>query len=118
MFVAFFIVSLYLETIRSFTQKQLLEAQKKYEYLYLHDALTGIRNRYGFNKVIDESVNNIGANGMALMILDLDHFKNINDKYGHPNGDLVLKQTADILSKLIREQGSFVDGVARNSQSF
>lgn len=105
MFVAFFIVSLYLETIRSFTQKQLLEAQKKYEYLYLHDALTGIRNRYGFNKVIDESVNNIGANGMALMILDLDHFKNINDKYGHPNGDLVLKQTADILSKLIREQG-------------
>ena len=105
LFVAFFIVSLYLETIRSFTQKQLLEAQKKYEYLYLHDALTGIRNRYGFNKVIDESVNNIGANGMALMILDLDHFKNINDKYGHPNGDLVLKQTADILSKLIREQG-------------
>ncbi len=62
------------------------------------DYLTGIPNRrHFFNKVSEAMRRN--ANAMSLAIMDLDHFKDINDTYGHDYGDLVLKETAKLMKK-------------------
>ena len=60
------------------------------------DALTGLLNRRGMKKLI----NNLQFNGRHILILsDIDDFKLINDQYGHPCGDEILKQLANILKK-------------------
>jgi diguanylate cyclase (GGDEF)-like protein len=61
------------------------------------DTLTGLRNRRGLHKLIDEN------RDCALMVCDLDDFKQINDRYGHETGDLVLARFAKILREHIRE---------------
>lgn len=69
------------------------------------DQLTGLYNR----RFLEESSNNIMAGikrrgtSMGLLMLDLDHFKEVNDKYGHDNGDLVLRSVARQIKKNIRE---------------
>lgn len=63
------------------------------------DSLTGILNKEALEKRIDEMVTNTNAptsKGTFLM-LDIDYFKNVNDTYGHPAGDQILEQVADIL---------------------
>jgi len=66
------------------------------------DPLTGLFNRRVYEdnigKIIDEYEN------ISLMVVDIDHFKNINDSYGHSFGDLVLKEFAKILTSKIREK--------------
>lgn len=59
-----------------------------------HDALTGLLNRRSF----EAALSNLGGKQFCLAIVDLDHFKSINDQHSHVVGDRVLKQTADILS--------------------
>lgn len=54
-YVAFYIITLFIETSRSETRKQLASLEKKYEYLYRHDELTGILNRYGFYEALNAS---------------------------------------------------------------
>jgi len=61
------------------------------------DTLTGLRNRRGLHELIDEN------RDCALMVCDLDDFKQINDRYGHETGDLVLARFAKILREHIRE---------------
>ena len=67
----------------------------------LTDALTGINNRRGF----DKELNRLVASGQhfCMIIADLDHFKKINDKYGHIIGDRVLIAFASVLSQKTRE---------------
>lgn len=60
------------------------------------DVLTGLYNRGHFKELVDEDVN-AGRMGCFLM-MDMDNFKQINDRYGHQRGDTVLKSLADILS--------------------
>lgn len=93
LYVAFYFASLLLETLRELTQKKLLEAQALYRSLYSHDALTGVFNRYGFNELMDRYFREERAN-LALIILDIDYFKRINDEYGHLQGDFVLQNVA------------------------
>jgi diguanylate cyclase len=68
------------------------------------DHLTGIGNRAHFDESLQLSIeqNNRQPNGLTLMLVDLDHFKQINDTYGHPVGDSVLKLFAEVLSKVVR----------------
>jgi diguanylate cyclase (GGDEF)-like protein/hemerythrin-like metal-binding protein len=75
------------------------------------DALTGIANRQGFNEVMAREFARARRfhQPLAMVILDLDHFKRVNDRYGHPVGDQVLAGTARMLSTRIRES----DFVAR-----
>ncbi len=64
------------------------------------DPLTGINNRYKFDSYLEKQVlYSYREEEFFLILLDLDKFKEINDKYGHLEGDLVLKETAKILKK-------------------
>jgi diguanylate cyclase (GGDEF)-like protein len=58
-----------------------------------HDDLTGLPNRGFVRRMIETSINS-GSSDFALLFLDLDHFKGINDKHGHVAGDHVLRQAA------------------------
>ncbi len=87
-------------------KRQLTEAQHKAEV----DGLTGLMNRAAFNQYI-EHLANLGmllGEPPWLMLLDLDHFKSINDGYGHPMGDEVLRQVSHCLSRtFLRKQDFF-----------
>jgi diguanylate cyclase (GGDEF)-like protein len=76
-----------------------------------HDALTGLANRKGFFEAADRILARARRDGDpgALILLDLDGFKPINDRLGHPVGDLVLRQFADHVRAIARQ----TDVVAR-----
>lgn len=99
-YLAFYVMSLCLEAIRAETQKRLVEAERRYRYLYAHDALTGIYNRYGFNERLNRIFSDPQVKELGLLILDLDVFKKVNDTYGHDAGDIVLKFVADTLQRM------------------
>jgi len=99
-YVAFYLMALFLEAIRAETQRRLVEAERQYQHLYAHDALTGIYNRYGFNERLNRVFEDPSVKELGLLILDLDLFKNVNDTYGHDAGDIVLRFTADTLLRL------------------
>jgi diguanylate cyclase (GGDEF)-like protein len=63
------------------------------------DALTGLANRRALERVLDDLAGDarLRANGFALLVLDLDHFKAVNDAYGHPAGDRVLRAVAGVI---------------------
>lgn len=70
----------------------------------MKDPLTGIGNRRSFDLALDETIVTASASGrpMTLVFCDLDHFKRVNDEYGHAMGDQVLKLTAQALSSAVR----------------
>lgn len=80
---------------------QLGIALKKAEYVANRDSLTGLLNRRAFEAAAEE-MRLIGGNGakLAIILVDLDHFKSINDSYGHPMGDEVLKSTATLIQEI------------------
>jgi len=65
----------------------------------VHDPLTGLANRTLFDRVLDRELFRVKERGGAVCVLelDIDHFKRVNDTYGHPMGDRVLRQLADLL---------------------
>jgi two-component system cell cycle response regulator len=72
--------------------------------LAMHDPLTSLCNRYQLNEVMPSLIADAHAHArpLALMVLDIDHFKQINDTLGHKAGDLVLEQFAQTLQGLCR----------------
>lgn len=69
------------------------------------DALTGLRNRNYFNQRLEEEMLAVQRYGrvLSLVLLDIDHFKKCNDKYGHLFGDNVLQSVAEVLKAVVRE---------------
>lgn len=67
-------------------------------YKASHDELTGAYNRAGYDVI----KNNLDMTSTALMIIDADKFKEVNDTYGHETGDAVLKKVASVLKKYFR----------------
>ena len=75
-----------------------------------HDALTGLPNRLRFHERLSAAVaRGKGGEASAVLFLDLDHFKAVNDTLGHPVGDALLRQVGDRLRAQVRE----TDMVAR-----
>lgn len=87
------------------------QAEEKLETLAKYDPLTGLANRFLFHEKLDEALRfaERGHHKVAVLYLDLDHFKDTNDTLGHPAGDQLLKLVAARLMKCVR--GS--DTVAR-----
>lgn len=81
------------------TRTRELEVQSR------RDILTGIYNRAYVDAVLTQEFSAAKTHGwpMALMFIDLDHFKEVNDNYGHQAGDLVLQKTAQLLQEAARE---------------
>lgn len=79
---------------------QLLNELKKYENLANTDSLTGLLNRGSIEVAIDETVAGMSENEIpvSMIMFDIDHFKTVNDTYGHAIGDTVLKMFAKIAS--------------------
>ena len=69
-----------------------------------HDSLTGTRNRYALEPLLEESIDFVakGEKPTAIIMFDIDHFKAINDTYGHQKGDHILKQTAETVINTCR----------------
>lgn len=71
-----------------------------------HDPLTNLYNRRAGARYMEEALNNAAASGSmcAFLLIDLDHFKPVNDKFGHEAGDKVLVQTADRMKASVRRR--------------
>jgi diguanylate cyclase (GGDEF)-like protein len=90
---------------------KLAETMDQLRRLATRDELTGLLNRREFQRIIKEEAARALQNGkpFSLVLLDIDHFKQINDTHGHPAGDAVLQHVASLLSAQVRD----VDRVAR-----
>ncbi|MCZ6710181.1 MAG: diguanylate cyclase [Gammaproteobacteria bacterium] len=84
-------------TTRREADRNLQNAQQKLIQLAHNDSLTGLHNRHFFMERMAEEIERVRRHGSSLSVLifDLDHFKNVNDTYGHEMGDRVLKSVAD-----------------------
>jgi diguanylate cyclase (GGDEF)-like protein/PAS domain S-box-containing protein len=84
---------------------ELKSAQIQMENLAFYDPLTGLANRRLFKNRLEKSVKSVlrSGNSMALMFLDMDQFKRINDTLGHDAGDILLKEVASRLTATVRE---------------
>ncbi len=103
------------ETVHSrrqdFNLKVKIEEREHFRTLASIDPLTGVLNRREFNKRAQYELDMAWRYGrpFSLMMIDLDHFKKINDKYGHAGGDLILKAFSATCLSRVRE----IDVVAR-----
>jgi diguanylate cyclase (GGDEF)-like protein len=85
--------------------------ERALEHLATHDGLTGLYNHRSFYQLLEEEVARARRydHPFALLMLDIDHFKQVNDTYGHPAGDAVLRG----LSNRLTEQVRIIDRVCR-----
>lgn len=96
------------ELARSFEEmgRNLQESQVQITYLAYHDALTGLPNRRMFQEFLQRAVANARRHhaGLALLFLDLDNFKQINDTMGHQAGDELLQNLSERFTECLREE--------------
>ena len=102
-YVSAYILSLVMELIRLAYVRENLHLQEEYKYLSMHDALTDLRNRYGYKDYIDQ-LKQSNCESVAEAIFDIDFFKKINDTYGHDNGDVVLRDIAKITVAMLPKE--------------
>ncbi|MGA2493088.1 MAG: GGDEF domain-containing protein [Roseiarcus sp.] len=104
--IAFIISFLVVDTIR-----RILKAKRSIERLAMTDDLTGLANRRAFLAAAERAIAQIDrvARSPTLLIVDLDHFKRVNDVYGHRAGDQALQAAARALARSVRD----VDFVGR-----
>jgi len=104
-------LSAYYEHTREQTFKDTLTLSKQYEQLAYTDQLTKLCNRRGALSKLELEQPRIARNKepLSVILCDVDHFKRVNDQYGHSAGDAVLVRIGEIFTELIREQ----DTIAR-----
>lgn len=89
----------------AFLFEQVEDEKTRLEKLAITDYLTGIYNiRYFYHRIIEEFNRSERYNySMSCLMIDIDHFKKVNDKYGHRGGDLILKEFARMLKRFSRK---------------
>jgi diguanylate cyclase (GGDEF)-like protein len=87
------------------TSEELAEKQRENEYQAYHDHLTGLPNRLRFRERLGEAIDTAasGEGRIAVMLMDLDHFKEVNDSLGHHVGDQLLAAVGPRLADTLRE---------------
>ena len=85
-------------------EEELMQARIQMEALAMHDGLTGLLNRRAIEEYAEAEFNMAGRKkqAMSVILLDIDHFKNVNDRFGHKFGDVVLRQVAQTLKEDLR----------------
>lgn len=85
------------------------QTAKNLEILATTDMLTGVKNRHHFLELIEHDVANIKRTkgNFSVLLIDIDHFKNFNDQFGHHKGDEVLKAFAKTISSNLRQGDIF-----------
>ncbi len=98
----------HLEQIVTERTQKLLDKTRELEVLASHDSLTSLYNRRKFSEVLQLEVKRFNRYGekFALINIDIDHFKKVNDTFGHDVGDMVIRSLADIISANIRSSDS------------
>ena len=88
------------------TQKELLQTKNKLKKLATRDPLTGLYNRRAFKQIAEKMIAlaNRKKRKIAILHLDVDNFKTINDTLGHSTGDIILKTTASKLAESLRTE--------------
>lgn len=84
------------------------KVEKEIRYLAFYDSLTGLANRRLFMDRLSEAIKRAvrKRNRLALLFLDLDHFKRVNDTLGHQTGDLLLQGVAENIRRFVRKSDS------------
>ncbi|GAB5379152.1 MAG: GGDEF domain-containing response regulator [Aliiglaciecola sp.] len=90
-------------------ESKLFESYCRVREMAETDSLTGLSNRYHFERSLNTAVrqNTRGKSSLALLLLDLDHFKNINDTFGHELGDELLQEVVKKIAACLRGEEVF-----------
>jgi diguanylate cyclase (GGDEF)-like protein len=77
----------------------------KLSEMSIHDQLTGLFNRREMDRILDKEMDRFKRykHPFSLIMIDIDYFKSVNDQYGHPIGDQVLRWLADIMERRVRK---------------
>ena len=99
-------LSAFYEYSRQRTYQRVRDLSAEFERQALHDPLTKLPNRRGMRQLMEQEIRRHQRNKQPLSVVltDIDNFKKVNDTYGHGNGDIILKRTADILRQNVRRQ--------------
>lgn len=81
------------------------EYERKLAYMAIHDPLTGCYNRHSLDKLLKKETGRSRRykHPIEILMIDINRFKEINDRFGHQTGDIVLKEVATLLQKEVRE---------------
>lgn len=92
------------------SRKATFISEQTLQKIAITDELTGLNNRAHFNKVINQELarSKRYQKSFGLLLIDIDHFKKINDTYGHTTGDNVLKKVASVLASLTRKNDTLI----------
>jgi diguanylate cyclase (GGDEF)-like protein len=83
-------------------QAQIMELNERLQAAAVTDPLTGLMNRRGINRLLGEAVRDDDGGGFCIALVDIDHFKYVNDTHGHDVGDEVLVEFASRFRKALR----------------
>ena len=85
--------------------RELEEKSRQMEEMSQRDSLTKLWNHGHIHEILQSAVSSGEDEPITVLLLDLDHFKSVNDRFGHPAGDEVLLEISDLLSEVIGDKG-------------